>query len=79
MKYKPAELDTGLFDGTGATGTNLSKGTIQIKFFHYTRCTTSNRVMSLWGPSPRHCFQATQILSKKCRNRGETLATLCPI
>ena len=49
------------------------------QIFHYTRCNTPKRVTSLWGPSPRHCARATQLLSKKCRSGGEPLATLCPI
>ena len=40
---------------------------------------TPKLVTSLRGPSPRHCARATQLLSKKCRSRGESLATLCPI
>ena len=34
-------------------------------------------VMSWRGPCTRHCARATQLLSKKCRNGGEPLATLC--
>ena len=48
-------------------------------FFQYTRCNTPERVTSWRGPSPRHCARATQLHSKKCRNGGEPLATLCPI
>ena len=33
----------------------------------------------LTGPSPRHCPRATQLLLKKRRRGGESLATLCPI
>ena len=51
----------------------------QNQIFHYTRCNTPERVTSWRGPSPRHCARATQLLSKKCRNGGEPLATLCPI
>ena len=29
--------------------------------FHYTRCITPKRGMSLRGPSPRHCVWATQL------------------
>ena len=47
--------------------------------FHYTRSDTPKRVTSWRGPSPRHCAGATQLHSKKCRNGGEPLATLCPI
>ena len=57
-------------------------GNNQIKsnqIFHYTRCNTPKRVTSWRGPSPRHCARATQLHSKKCRNDGEPLATLCPI
>ena len=49
------------------------------QIFHYTRCNTPKRVTSWWGPSPRHCARATQLLSKICRSGGEPLATLCPI
>ena len=49
------------------------------QIFHYTRCITSKRVTSWRDPSPRHCAQATQLCSKKCRSGGEPLATLCPI
>ena len=49
------------------------------QIFHYTRCNTPKRVTSLWGPSPRHCARATQLLSKKCRSGSELLAILCPI
>ena len=49
------------------------------QIFHYTRWITPKRVTSWRGPSPRHWSQATQLLSKKCRNGGEPLATLCPI
>ena len=46
------------------------------KIFHYTRCITPKCVTSLLrGPSPRHCARTTQLLSKKCCNRGEPLAT----
>ena len=31
------------------------------------------------GPSPQQCAWATQLLSKKSRNGGEPLATLCLI
>ena len=51
----------------------------QNQIFHYTRCNTPRRVTSWRGPSPCHCARATQLLSKKCRNGGEPLATLCPI
>ena len=47
--------------------------------FHYARCNTPERVTSWRGPPPRHCARATQLHSKKCRNDGEPLATLCPI
>ena len=46
------------------------------QIFHYTRWITPKRVTSLRGPSPHHCAQATQLLSKKCRSGGEPLATL---
>ena len=49
------------------------------QMFHYTRCTTPKRVMSLNYPLPRHCLRATQLLSKKCRRGNEPLATLHPI
>ena len=49
------------------------------QMFHYTRLITPKRVTSWRGPSPRHCAQATQLLSKKCRSGGDPLATLCPI
>ena len=45
------------------------------KFF-FTRCITLKHVMSLRCPSPRHCAQATRLISKKCRSSGEPLATL---
>ena len=45
--------------------------------FQYSRWITPKGVTSLRGPSPRHCTRATQLLSKKCRNGGEPLATLC--
>ena len=45
----------------------------------YTRCNTSKGVTSWRGPPPRHCARATQLHSKKCRNGGKPLATLCPI
>ena len=35
--------------------------------------------MSQHGSSPRHCARVTQLLSKKYRSGGETLAALCPI
>ena len=41
--------------------------------FHYTRCITPVRVMSLRGPSPRHCAAATRLLPKKYRSSGEPL------
>ena len=41
--------------------------------FPYTRCTTPKLVTSLRGPSVRHSARATQLLSKKCRNSGESL------
>ena len=31
----------------------------------------------LAGPSMGHCARALQLLSKKCRSGGESLATLC--
>ena len=31
------------------------------------------------GTPPRHCAQATQLLSKKCCSSGKPFATLCPI
>ena len=37
---------------------------------------TPKRATSLRGPSTHHCARATQLLSKKCRNGGEPLATL---
>ena len=50
------------------------------QIFYYTHCITPKRVTSLRGPSPCHCAHATQLLLKKCRSGGETLATLlCPI
>ena len=49
------------------------------QIFHYTRCNTPKSVTSLRGPSPNHCDQATQLLSKKCCSGGKPLATLCPI
>ena len=49
------------------------------QIFHYTRWITPKRVTSWRGPSPRHCARATQLLSKKCHDGGEPLATLCPI
>ena len=49
------------------------------QIFHYSRWITRKRVTSWRGPSPRHCAQATQLLSKKCRSGGESLATLYPI
>ena len=57
----------------------LIRKTKSNQIFHYTRCNTPKRVTSWRGPSPRHCAQATQLLSKKCRSGGEPLATLCPI
>ena len=48
------------------------------QIFHYTRCITPMQVMSLQGPSRRHCARAALLL-KKCRSRGEPLATLCLI
>ena len=51
----------------------------QNQIFHYTRCNTPKRATSSRGPSPSHCARATQLLSKKCLNGGEPLATLCPI
>ena len=55
------------------------KHQIKIKNFNHTRCITSKRGMSLRSPSPRHCARATQLLSKKNRGSGETLATLSSI
>ena len=49
------------------------------QIFHYTHCTMLKRVMSLWGPSPRHCARTTQPLLNKGRRDGKPLATLCPI
>ena len=43
------------------------------------RCITPKRVTSWLGPSPCHYARATQLLSKKCRNGGEPLATQCLI
>ena len=37
------------------------------------------RVTSLGNPSSWHCARATQLLLKKCRSGGESLAKLCPI
>ena len=47
----------------------------QNQIFLHTRITLKD-VMRLRGPSPRHCAQATLLLSKKCRSSGEPLATL---
>ena len=44
--------------------------------FHYTRCITPKRATSLRGSSSRHYAQETQLLSKKCRSSGESLAPL---
>ena len=38
------------------------------QIFCYTHCITPKYVTSLRGPTPRHCVQATQLLSKKCRS-----------
>ena len=51
----------------------------QNQIFCYTRCITSKRPTSLWGPSPRHCAWATPLFSKKCRSGGEPLAAVGPI
>ena len=32
-----------------------------------------------WGPSPRRCARAIQLLLKKCCSGGKALATLCPL
>ena len=45
---------------------------------HCSRCVSPKRVKSWWCPSPRHCAWATQLLSKKCRSDGDSLATLRP-
>ena len=49
------------------------------QIFHYTRCKTLERLASFRGSSSHYCAQATQLLWKRCRNGGESLATLCPI
>ena len=41
--------------------------------FYYTRCNTPERVTSWRGPSPPHCAQTIQLLSKTCRSDGEPL------
>ena len=52
---------------------------IKNQIFHGTTCITPKRVTNLRGPSPRHCAQATQLLSKKYCSGREQLRTLCPI
>ena len=58
--------------------------------FHYTRCSLFNFCFILVvlcqsvqrvGTAHLHIIAAwaTQLLSKKCRNGGEPLATVCPI
>ena len=49
------------------------------QIFHYTCCIAPKRVTSLRGPSSRHCARAKQLFSKKCRNSGGPLATMCPM
>ena len=49
------------------------------QIFHYTRCNTPKCVTTWRGPSPCQCAWATQLLLKKFRSGGETLAILCPI
>ena len=49
--------------------------------FHYTRCIAPKRVMSLRGPSPCHCAQATQLrafeeVSQRWRAVGNTVFDL---
>ena len=56
--------------------TAIIKAIVLNQTFHYTRCNTPKRVMSLLDPSPRHCARATLFLSKSCSG-GESLATLC--
>ena len=38
---------------------------LKCQIFHYTRCITLKRVMSLWGPSPRQRARATQLRTFK--------------
>ena len=60
--------------------TDPSSSTLnQNHIFHYTRCITLKTVTSLRDPPPRQCALATQLLSKKCCNGGEPLATPRPI
>ena len=47
--------------------------------FCYIICITPKRVTNWRGPSPRHCAQAAQLLSKKCCSGGKPFATLCSI
>ena len=49
------------------------------QIFHYACCIALKRVTSWRVPSPRRSARATQLLSKKCRNDDELLATVCPI
>ena len=49
----------------------------KIKSSLHSLCNTPKSVTSLRVASPRHCAWATQLLSKKIRNIGEPLATLC--
>ena len=47
--------------------------------FYFSRCIAPKRVMSLRGPSSRHCAGATQLFPKKYCSGGEPLVTLSPI
>ena len=51
----------------------------KIKSFIITPRNTPKLVTTWRGPTPRHCARATQLLSKKYRSGGESLAALCPI
>ena len=42
-------------------------------------CCTPKRLTCLWSPSPGHCAQETQLLSKKMSQWGQPLAILCLI
>ena len=56
-------------------GPTYNSGPMSNQIFHYTRWIMPKRVTSLRGPSSRHCARTTQLLSKKCRSGGESLAT----
>ena len=57
--------------GFGLQNKNQPERKFQNHIFHFTRCITPKRVMSLRGPSLHYCARAIQLFSKKHRTGGE--------